>query len=292
MSPSSNPTIMDRTLTLLTILFSAVGTAHAYPGATAQELETSVQVKSVCHTVDASQTDHAWYGYETSGVKPDGQNKCPKGYRIALLSSPRRVKDREALEASASMGYKDFDSTSNQYRYWTTDYSVNLYENDQRRVQYLISEAKFDGELKSLLTASETTPVLFKTNYVSRKIEPSVRIGFAKYEKVIKVIGTCTFEVPGSIGLIVRPVVQCGESQFRISADDSGHTAQTDWHSQIIVYSQFGMKLFTSSLLRAARKQVEIDLRTASPEHPVLVTIDTKNNQVLKIEPSISPYTL
>ncbi len=278
------------------ILFATllgVSNTHAYPGASARELETSVRVKSVCHAIDESKTHQAWFGYTTAGVKPNSKNECPKDYVIALISKPRRVKDRSAMEASSSIGYYDYVSTPPEHRHWTTDYSIDLYENSQRRVRHAVSENVFDGELKSILTASETTPVSFKINYVSREIEPSVRINFAAYEKVIKVVGTCWLPNSRSLALVVQPNVRCDENyQFVVSNVAPTHQAQVGENSQIEVYSQFRMKLFTSSLLKSTRDKLDIDLRTASPEHPVLVTIDTKNNQVLKIEPSISPYAL
>ena len=274
------------------ILFAVAG-ANAYPGATAREIETSIQVKSICHAVDASGSNMYWYGYREAGAKPDAKNQCPSNFSVSLQSNPRLVKDRMAVEAVDAISYFQYVSEPPQNRYWTTDYSIVIYENGQQRVQYMMSEADFDGELKSLLTASESTPVQFKVNYVARKVEPAVRIDFAEHEKVIKVIGTCRIYGSQAVYLMVRATEKCDDGfQFSVAETGEAHAAQSGSHSQITVYSQFGVKLFTSELLRGARRKLDLDLRTASPTNPVLVKIDTKNKRVLKIEPSISPYAL
>lgn len=293
-------------LTLLTIGFALDAKAH--PGAKAEDYNRSLEIKSTCAT-DDNHFQTIVYGYTTPTAGADAKGHCPSSPAIALRSYLQSQPNQAAAEKAGVQVIhvtKSFNRAEAGQLY-TVDNQIQYFENDRIAILQPIGEARMT-ELKSLLSlATHANPITAKFSFSTQSLVEMKRASTESQHK-LKIVATCAENdsiygytkageprrdghCSANFQLIFKSIETPSPSSagFNYVNEYRGPVYNT---FEVHILSQFSLPLFAVKSTCASYLEARRNFMTASPEHPVEVTIDLAGRAVLSIAPTISPYAL
>lgn len=294
-------------------LLSVSPEALAYPGAKASEMKAKFQVVASCE----KRTDDGefYYGYSKTPTDPVVEGQCPKGASFLIKAVYRPSTVAKADAEKTDVIYSGMRNTES-HRAWIMSYSVAYVENRQTGIVTEVNEADFQMHLAGLRSASEKFPLSVSVDYAVRAIT-SIKREFSPGDGEVQITSACEqskyvqedrttiVSVYGySTGKGFRTQEHCPEENAQVIVrkktreastiyyQSLGSTWRTLYAYEVEIKSRYNVHLFKTQIRRAAFEKAALDFKTAAPETPVTVWVNTESKQFFSAWPTVSPYKL